>query len=299
MSNSISTAFYDSLFGKLEGSSSLNELEEETLICVRNNLNDKEKLSKRIPPLPVVLLELLDTLKDERAEFLDLVAVIEKDPSLAINVLKISNAAKYSRGGEEILSLRKAVCLLGVAGVANITTTVLMKTLMPDKPIYFKKFGRQIWVHSLQCAHLSQSLAIHYNLDEFDAHFLGLIHDVGKIIIFESLCHAFGRVLSDELPGSHSFKELMSEMSLDMSHCIAKEWGLPKSYCEALSEQNTKRTSKLSKILYKANILSEIHLLFTKKLIDEEQVEKLVGKLKVDVSIWRDFIQIAQKFETV
>jgi len=299
MSTSISTAFYDSLFGKAEPCSSLNTLENETLNCVRDTLNNPEKLSKRIPPLPAILLELIDTLKSEDAEFLDFVAIIEKDPALAINVLKIANTAKYSRGDEEILSLRKAVCLLGVAGVANIATTVLMQALMPDKPIYFKTFGRQIWVHSLQCAHLSQSIAIHYKQDEFDAHFLGLIHDVGKIIIFESLCHAFGKVLSGDLPGSTPFKELMSEMSQDMSYCIAQEWGLPKPYCDALLEQYTKKTSKLSKILYKANKLSEIHLLWKKGLIDENQIEALIEKLNIDESIWRDFMQIAPEFEMV
>ncbi len=107
-------------------------------------------------------------------------------------------------------------------GIANIAATVLMKALMPDKPIYFKTFGKQIWTHSLQCAHLSQSLALHYKQNEFDAHFAGLIHDVGKIIIFESLCNALGKVLTGELPGSIAFKKLMSEMSLDMSYFIAK-----------------------------------------------------------------------------
>jgi len=299
MPTSISTAFYDTLFGKTEQSISFNEIEAETLNCVREVLNNPERLSKRIPPLPTILLELIDLLKDGDAKFSDFVAVIDKDPALAMNVLKIANTAKYSRSDEEILSLKKAVGILGVAGVANITTTVLMKALMPDKPIYFKKFGRQIWVHSLQCAHLSQSLAIHYNQDEFDAHFLGLIHDVGKIIIFESLCHAFGKVLSGDLPGSKTFKELMSEMSLDMSYFIANEWGLPTVYCEALLQQKTKKTSKLAKVLYKANALSEIHLLFTQKMIDEEQVDRLIKKLNIDHSIWRDFMKIAQEFEMI
>lgn len=297
MSTNISTAFYDSLFGVTNNESSMNSLENATLNNVRNVLNDPELLSNHIPALPSILLELIETLKDPNADFLNFIDIIEQDPALAITVLKVANSAKYSRGEGRIQSLKKAVGILGTSGVANIATSVLMKSLMPEKPIYFKKFGRQIWEHSRQCAFLCQILAAEYNQDEFDAHFLGLIHDVGKIIIFESLCNALSDVLSDELPGSIVFKELMSEMSLDISYSIAKEWLLPQVYCEALMAQSSNKSSPLSIILFKANTLSEVYLLFNKKKITEDQVKKLLEKLKIDESIWLHFIEKTPGFE--
>jgi len=293
MSTNISTAFYDALFDGENTLSSMNALEEATLKNVRNILNDPKLLSNHIPSLPSILLELIETLKDEEAEFEDFITLIEKDPALALAVLKIANSAKYARGDETIQSIKKAVGVLGTTGVANIATAILMKSLMPEKPIYFKKFGRQIWEHSSQCAYLCQELAVQYSQNEFDAHFLGLIHDVGKIIIFESLCKALSDVMSEDLPGSVVFKELMSEMSLDISYSIAKEWLLPQVYCEALREQNINKTSPLAIILFKANMLSEVYLLLQKKKIKESHIEKVLTKLKVDEIIWQNFVEKA------
>lgn len=296
MSTSISTAFYDSLFDVSTTVTSMNSIEEATLNNVRSVLNDPKLLSNHIPSLPSILLELIETLKDPDAEFEDFIAIIEKDPALALTVLKIANSAKYSRSDEVIQSIKKAVGVLGTTGVANITTSILMKSLIPEKPIYFKKFGRQIWEHSQQCAFLCQELAAEYNQNKFDAHFLGLIHDVGKIIVFECLCNALSDVISNELPGSTVFKELMSEMSLDISYSIAKEWLLPQVYCEALRVQNTNKTSPLSIILFKANVLSEVFLLLQRKKIQEKEVEKVLTKLKIKDAIWQTFIKKSEFF---
>lgn len=297
MSTSISTAFYDALFDVTNMSTSMNTLEETTLENVRNVLNDPEQLSKHIPPLPVILLELINTLKDSNANFLDFIQIIEKDPSLSLMVLKIANSAKYSRNGGGIQSLQKAVGVLGTVGVANIATSVLMKSLMPKSPIYFKKFGRQIWEHSLQCAFLCQALAKHEEQNEFDAHFLGLIHDVGKIIIFGALCNALSNVLPGEMPGSVAFKQLMSEMSLDISYSIVKEWNLPNLYSDALLAQSRGKSTRLSSILFRANKISEIYILFQKKKITEDQIDNVLLKLKVDKSIWLDFMENTDNFE--
>lgn len=297
MSINISTAFYDSLFDDTEMESSMNALEEATLENLRDVLNDPEQLSNHIPPLPNILLELLAILKAPNADFLDFIEVIEKDPSLALTVLKIANSAKYSRGDGSIKSIKTAVGILGTVGVANIATSVLMQSLMPQSPIYFKKFGRQIWEHSLQCAFLCQMLAETKDQNEFDAHFLGLIHDVGKIIIFGSLCHALSNVLSGELPGNIAFKRLMSEMSLDISYSIAKEWQLPEIYCEALLANSLNKSTPLSSILFKANIISEIYLLFKKKKIKEDQISKVLLQLKIEDSIWLTFLDKAEDFD--
>lgn len=293
----VSTAFYDAMFDNDCEESCMNKIEEQTLANVRETLNSPEKLSEKIPPLPVIVIKLLEVLKDSDANFLDLVAIIEQDPALAVQVIKVANTAKYARGDESINSLRRAVNVLGASGVAKIATTIMIEKIMPAKPIYHKMFGRQIWLHSLHCAYLCKLLADCHNQDKFDAHFLGLIHDVGKILIFECLCNAFSSECSDCVPGSLAFKELMSEMSVDISYFIAVEWQLPSIYCEALQQQHTNRTSILAKLLYKANIMSELYLLHTKGLVAQDKLAELLKKLSVKEKIWQDFLEIAPEIE--
>lgn len=297
MQNKISSAFYDAMFGPEQLSTEINDLEQKALDNVRGILNNPEKLSHQIPPLPTVLLQLIDTLKNENAKFMDIAEVIEKDPSLAIEVLKIANSGLYYSGNGEITSLKKAVSLIGVSGIASISSTILLEKIRPAAPIYYRMFGRQIWIHSLHCAFLCKTLADHAHEDLFDAYFLGLIHDIGKIIIFNCLCDALQTESPNYAPGTRSYKELMSEMSADISFFIAQEWGLPKVYCDALQAHRNIRTSSLATLLYKANLLSETYLLVTKKGLDENIINSLLNKLSVDQTIWSDFLSLCPEIE--
>lgn len=297
MQKELSTAFYDAMFGPEQLATEINAIEQKALKNVRDILNNPEKLSRHIPPLPTILLQLINTLKDEHAEFMDIARVIEKDPSLAVEVLRVANSSLYFKGNGEITSLKKAVSLIGVAGIASISSTILLAKMQPVAPIYYKMFGRQIWIHSMQCAFLCKALAPGEQQDEFDAYFLGLIHDIGKIIIFNCLCDALSSEMPDSTPGTRAFKELMSEMSTDISFFIATEWTLPKIYCDALQAQHNIRGCPLATLLYKGNLLSEVYLLVQKKALDETIIDNLLKKLSVDKQVWLAFIKKCPEIE--
>jgi len=293
----LSTAFYDAMFGTDNNDLEINHIEEKALRNVREILNSPQQLSKQIPPLPITLLQLIDILKDPNSNFVEITNLIEKDPGLAVEVLKVSNSALYFRGNQEITSLRNAVALLGISGITNISTTLLLEKVKPSKPIYYKMFGKQIWIHSVQCAFLCKTLAIENKNDEFDAYFLGLIHDIGKIIIFNCLCDALSSEFPGSNPGSQAFKALMAEMSADISYFIAVEWKLPAIYCDALDVQRPVTSSVLSEQLYKGNLLSELYLLYKKGQISETSIEMILDKLSVKKSIWETFLDVAPEIE--
>ena len=297
MLKKLSTAFYDAMFGTNNTDSEINHIEERALRNVREILNSPQQLSKQIPPLPVTLLELIDILKDPNSNFDEITKLIEQDPGLAVEVLRVSNSSLYFRGNQEVTSIRNAVALLGISGITNISTTLLLEKVKPSKPIYYKMFGKQIWIHSVQCAFLCKTLAIENKNDEFDAYFLGLIHDVGKIIIFNCLCDALSKEFPGSKPGSQAFKELMAEMSAHISYFIAVEWKLPAIYCEALDVQREVTSSVLSEQLYKGNLLSELYLLYKRGQINDTLIEAILEKLSVKKSIWEEFVEMAPKIE--
>ncbi|PCI63205.1 MAG: hypothetical protein COB35_00965 [Gammaproteobacteria bacterium] len=291
------TGFYDVMFDARP--EPMNLLEEKSLDQVRAVLNDPVCLKEHIPTLPVMLIKLLETLKNSYSDVYDFVAILEQDPSFASEVLRVANSARYCQAGKEIRSLRRAISLLGLAGLSKIATTLLMANVIPCKPIYYQKFGRQIWVHSMHCATLCELMADSHGEDEFDGYFLGLIHDIGKIIIFNCLCEALGMVMSECSPGTKVFKTLMTEMSADISFYIAKEWNLPQIYCQALAEQSIGKTQTqpLSKLLFKANKLSEAYLMQVKGLVNEEDLEQLFTLFSFHSSDWQQFSELAVEIE--
>ena len=291
-----STAFYDVMFGDVNAEIPMHKLEIKILQKVKVILNEPKMLGQHIPALPAMLVRLLNTIQDPDSDVSSFVEIIKQDPSFAIEVLQKANSATYHRGDKEILSLSRAVSFIGLAGLLRIATTLLMARVIPCKPIYYKMFGKQIWLHSVQCATLCELLADNNDENGFDGYFLGLIHDLGKIIIFDCLSKALAEEITS-LPGTKIFKELMTEMSVDISYLIAIEWNLPNIYCEGLRQQKTENRSALAALLYKADKLSEVYLLMMKGIVSEETCADILAKNSVDKALWLEFTGIAAEIE--
>jgi HD-like signal output (HDOD) protein len=53
------------------------------------------KMISFLPPIPTVMVELVQALNDEDIELNVLGKIIAKDPSMSVNVLKVANSAFY------------------------------------------------------------------------------------------------------------------------------------------------------------------------------------------------------------
>lgn len=281
------TAFYDAMFDSNDVN--INPIEDQTIANVRSILNDPTNLSSYISPLPVIQIKLLELLEKEDVEFDELAELIEQDPAVATRVLAIVNSPMYlTRNKAE--DLMSAIKRMGVTGISNIASSVMMKGVKPHRPIYYKMFGRLIWIHSLQTAILCRGFAKEQGEEEFSGHFLGLIHDVGKIIIFNCLNDAFSEGVIEGEPGSMAFKDMMSEMSRDISYFIAREWELPEKFWSALYEQTAGPKSNLAVSLHRANSCAELYLLHEKNRITGPELYESVDDLKCQGPVWRDFL---------
>ena len=288
------TAFYDAMFDGTDVR--MNPIEEQTVNNVRDALNDPKNLSSYISPLPIIQIKLLELLENDDVGFKELADLIDQDPPLATRVLSIVNSPMYlTRSKAE--DLEAAIKRMGVTGISNIASSVLMKGVRPHRPIYYKMFGRQIWIHSIQTAILCRGFARDQGEEEFSGHFLGLIHDVGKIIIFNCLNDAFSEGIIEGEPGSRAFKDMMSEMSRDISYFIAREWNLPENFWSALYEQTTEPKSGLAVALDRANSCAELHMLHDLNKISGPELYDAIDSLNCHGPVWNDFLGKAKHLE--
>ena len=281
------TAFYDAMFDSTDNN--LNPVEEQAIFNVRSILNDPNNLSSYISPLPILQIKLLQLLENPEVEFHELSSLIDQDPALATRVLRTVNSPMFLTRGKA-KDLHSAIKRLGISGISNIASSILMEKVRPHKPIYYKMFGRQIWEHSLHCAFLCRGFSKEQGEDEFSGHFLGLIHDVGKIIIFNCLNDAFSKGILEGEPGSKVFKEMMSEMSGDISYFIAREWNLPEKFWMAMFEQTTEPQLKLAVSLHRANYCAELYLLHEQSKITEAELNESIDSLHCNGVVWQEFL---------
>ncbi|MFK7863657.1 MAG: HDOD domain-containing protein [Pseudohongiellaceae bacterium] len=291
MNNSESvTAFYDVMFS--HNAENLNLLETTTMAAIESALANKDELSNKIKPLPVIQLKLLQLLDKPDAHYMEIADLINQDPTLAARVLQIVNSAQNS-SGFVIKDLNTAVARLGITGIAEIASSLMMKTIQPPKPIYYKMYGKQIWTHSLHTAYLCKGFAAALEEEEFSGYFLGLIHDVGKIVVFDCLIDAIATSDIDDEPGSLEFREYITEASLEISAVVAKNWGLPANFVEALEQQSTAVTTPLAVSLRCANACAEEYLTQKPSPGEDYQLPILATHDQSFSAVWNSFLQQA------
>lgn len=278
----VTSLFYSLLFPSIQQSGVANELEKNVFRRVEAALSAPKAIADRVLKLPTQVAALDKQLADEASDTKALLALIEKDPLLSIEVLKLCNSPLFRRSEKEITSLQQALVQLGREQIRRFVTTSLLRGCIEIKPIYFRRFGSQIWRHSMQVAYLASELV---EEDSESAFMLGLIHDVGKIAIFKLLLEAFKQAEPGEQPCSSLFKQVMTAKSLSLSALLVQYWELPaifKAELSRLAIVDSKPAGGLAEAVWRANLISECSMLLEVGKLQEQQLIRLLTDTGID-----------------
>ena len=135
-----------------------------------------------MPAFPETLLDLLSTVRDERIGMRAVSSVLQSDPSLASNVLRLANSALYG-GGQRCDNVAAAVQRIGLQEVANLANALWLKGAMPKVLPFYGEQGSSFLFHSVSIGMLAQKLAAIIGLSVDGIYTSGLLHDVGKLAV--------------------------------------------------------------------------------------------------------------------
>ncbi len=162
-----------------------------------------------IPPVAVKLLKLTN---DEASSFSDLTFIIETEPSLSLEVLRLVNSAFYNYP-QKIVSIKRAVTLLGFSAIRQIALNLLFfkKMIKTQGKHSFNQIF--FWQHCLFVATLSKVIAREVNHPDPDMLYAaGLLHDIGKVVLethgqltYSNYMNSFEKTDNPSLVNEHSF----------------------------------------------------------------------------------------------
>ncbi|QYJ78891.1 HDOD domain-containing protein [Shewanella acanthi] len=271
-----------------------NNLERRVIREVESALTSPDVIAETVLKLPSKVLELDKKLADPAFDIKELLALIERDPVLSVEVLKLCNSPAFKRGDRDVTSLQQALIQLGREQLRRFVTSCLVREMLDIKPIYFRRFGAEIWRHSMQVAYLASELS---EEDSDTAFLLGLLHDVGKLAIFKMLLDAFVQAEPGEQPNSWLFRQVMTSKSLTLSALLAKHWQLPKAFeieLDRLANVTQRPMDGLAPVVWQANIISEISMLLQAERLSPELLNKLLEQVMLDRD---EFEQLHQKLQ--
>lgn len=193
-----------------------------------------------LPVLPTVVGRLMVLDRDDQAFFDSVLKLVENDPTFAARLISAANSASSSPR-TPVASVRGAIARLGSGGAASmILSLAVSRVFIPRDP-----WEKSLWRHAIQVGTAARSFAavttgIGVSGDE--AYTAGLLHDVGRFVMFEQAPEALRRI--DESDWDTPALLLETERSVcGMNHAelgarACHHWGLPDLLVDAVAQHH-------------------------------------------------------------
>ena len=274
-------AFYDIIFSDSSDSTDeMNEVEQELYDRVSTILDKSTSLSKLVPIMPTHMIDFLDEVQKSDTDFDKLFAIMKNDLVLSGETIRIVNSPLYRRSELTIESIERAISMLGLNGVSQIASVVMLRKVLDIDSRRFKAFGNLLWNHCMECAEACRLLC--GDEDPFACYLMGLVHDVGKVALFSCLIQELAKLNNLEINENKVFKIMLMEQSTWLSAHIVEEWHLSPTIVSALYQADRMNMTSLlgyevendsvfHEILEKGNYASEVYTLIRKKKITAEE----------------------------
>lgn len=220
---------------------------------------------ERIPTLPVLSQKIMEVVSDENASYRDILALVEKDQALATKLLRVANSAFYGVVSR-VSTIDRALVMLGTRKLRSMLLAFSVHDFFSRQEN--NGFDRsRFWQHAIICSQVATMLARHFRTVESETLFLlGLIHDVGKVILDEYAHEEFleivDHVRTNHTTFSEAEKRVIGTTHYQIAAKLLKQWDFPASvilpilYHHAPWRDETKGVT--SSLLYLANLLTKM-----------------------------------------
>ena len=137
----------------------------------------------KVAALPAVAIKFSEAIKDPLTSNQDLENIVSEDSALAAKVLMISNSALFNFPSK-IDTISKAVTIIGHKQLSEIILSCSIVAMFKDIPQDVIDMD-MFWRHSIAVATTARILAAARREQNIERFFTaGLLHDIGKLIIF-------------------------------------------------------------------------------------------------------------------
>ena len=200
--------------------------------------------------LPEVCLRIQQLADDPHADMADFAQLVAQDPALTTRLLKLVNSAYYGSPGR-IDTLSRAVNMVGIAELRNLT--LAMAAMEVFGGLENERFDMlSFWRHSVYCALLARFLAKRARVLHAERLFIaGLLHDVGRLLIFSLLPEPSARVLQRTARGEEVCAAEQAELGFDhaeVGHELLSLWQLPRELCVAVGSHHAPERAETARL---------------------------------------------------
>ena len=231
--------------------------------------------------LPAACMRLNEMVNDPTCSAQDMGRVINQDVALTARILRIANSPMYGLS-TQVDTVSRAVTVLGMKQVRDLAlASAAIKAFdgIPNTLVSMRSF----WEHSIFCALCARTLAMDCLRDQRETVFVaGLLHDMGKLVLYNQLPDLSRRVLEATASGEKSREPQITEHEIfgfdhaEIGSELAHRWSLPLSLQESIAfHHDPDRAEENRKAIAVIHIANSIAILAARKTDDLKFAPKI------------------------
>ncbi len=217
--------------------------------------------------------------------------IIQNDPALSLKIIQVANSPYYGLS-QKIFNVVKALNMLGLDRAKQIVAQASSSTLF--QKIRKKELFKQLWYHSLGTGVFAKLLAREKGFSQDEMFMLGMMHDIGKVILYVSLPEQYEEVVrkvrENPLLLIDAEKEFFGVDHCEVGRMTLEQWQLPEQIINAAQfhhdlepVQNPNCLKQLA-IVQAADVLCNLsrigHIGAKRTQLFDKKTKALMGKIE-------------------
>lgn len=188
---------------------------------------------KTVRQPPAAAQRALDLLRRDVA-ISELVKLVEQDPVLAQSLLRFANSAANSTGARST-SLAESIRRVGTQGLRSVILSSMVEGTLCRPGSQYDGMVRQVWLHMIRTAPIARVLSPGFGVVPDEAFTLALLHDVGKLVLFDRLGTLRAELRREVKLTPQFMPRLLGELHEVLGGAAALRWGLGKAAVAVVS----------------------------------------------------------------
>ena len=184
-----------------------------------------------VPVFPAIAHKVTSQIDDPRTEIADIAQMIESDPALAGQILKVANSAAFS-GGTAIVTVQRAIAQLGFNRVRGLLFAVVRNNMFPRG--HHRELHTTYFRQALATAAASDALGPMVRVNVEQRFLYGILHNIGRSCMLNVISEMQSR---KELPREIDPATTRAIIDLTYEACgavLAHRWKLPEDFRDVI-----------------------------------------------------------------
>ena len=232
---------------------------------------------RTLPSFPLLYQQIIREIESPDSSLQAIARTVAQDPGITAKLLQVANSAAIGLP-ERVNDPVTAVQQLGLTTVRALVLSAQVYSSFQGRRL--KHFSADaLWSHLMKCGSLARAIMLRENAgpaEADDAFTAGMLHDMGKLMLANSLPDEFEKALAladaEQIPLADAEREIFGATHAGLAAFLFGLWGLPAAMVEAVAFHHEPEKSDLKQF----SALTAVHV--ANALCDESQA----GTLNLD-----------------